>query len=113
MVVLTGCQSLQAYEGRKLRSDEVAQVDGDLRLSGAPLFVILRRVDDLDLSVLQSSVKLLPGEHDVLIDCTVTESKHTSRHHLTIDVEAGRSYRFVADTAPGNRQCSVVRLVER
>ncbi|HTE41683.1 MAG TPA: hypothetical protein VK629_12685 [Steroidobacteraceae bacterium] len=114
MVSTVGCQTLQAYDGSKLRDNEVARVEGDLSLAaGAPISVILRRIDELDLGLLQSGAKVLPGEHDVLIDCTVTESKHTSRHHLTIDVAAGRKYRFVAETARGNRECSAVQLIER
>jgi len=107
------CQSLRAYEGPKLKRDEVAQVDGDLRISaGAPMSLILRRVDDLDLGLRYNGARLLPGQHDVLIDCTVTETKHVSRHHLVVDVAAGHKYRFVADTGPGNRECENVRLIE-
>jgi hypothetical protein len=54
---------------------------------------------------------VLPGEHSLLIDCTVTESKQTRRHHLDVDVDAGVKYRLVANTGPGNRECTDVQLV--
>jgi hypothetical protein len=112
-LMLAACQSLKTYDGPKLPRDEVARIWGDLRISaGAPMSLILRRVGAMDLGLRYRGVNVLPGQHDVLIDCTVTESRHISRHHLTVEVAAGRTYRFEADTSPGNRECANVRLVE-
>jgi hypothetical protein len=110
-LTLCGCGSLRGYEGARHPASELAHIAGDSRIAGAPLAVNLRRVDDQDLGLLQSSVEVLPGEHNLLIDCTVTESKHTSRHHLDVEVDAGVKYRLVANTGPGNRECVDVQLV--
>jgi len=111
-LTLVGCESLRSYEGPRLPDSELAHIAGDLRVtSGAPLSVILRRVDNVDLGLRYSGVDVLPGAHSLLIDCTVTESKHTSRHHLDVDVYAGVKYRLVANTGPGNRECVDVQLV--
>jgi hypothetical protein len=111
-VLATGCQSLRAYDGPERESRELAHIAGDLRITaGAPLSIILRRVDNETLGLRYSGVDVLPGTHTLLIDCTVTESKQTSRHHLDVDVDAGVKYRLVANTGPGNRQCVDVQLV--
>lgn len=108
----TGCQSLQVYDGAHRESRELAHIAGDLRITaGAPLSIILRRVDDANLGLRYNGVDVLPGAHTLLIDCTVTESKQTTRHHLDVDVDAGVKYRLVANTGPGNRQCVDVQLV--
>jgi hypothetical protein len=54
---------------------------------------------------------VLPGAHTLLIDCTVTESRHTSRHHLDVEVSAGGKYRLVAQTGQANRECVEVQLI--
>ena len=110
-LTLFGCQSLRGYEGPHRPTRDLAHIAGDSRIAGAPLSVILRRVDEQDLGLLQSSVEVLPGEHNLLIDCTVTESKQTSRHHLDVEVDAGVKYRLVANTGAGNRECIDVQLV--
>jgi hypothetical protein len=111
-LMLSGCDSLRAYEGPRRPRSELAHIVGDSRVSaGAPLAIILRRVDELDVGLRYNSVLVSPGAHTLLIDCTVTESKHTSRHHLDVDVDAGVKYRLVADTARGNRECAAVQLV--
>jgi hypothetical protein len=110
-LTLAGCESLRGYEGPRRPASELARITGDSRVGGAPLAVILRQVDDVDLGLQYSGVDVLPGAHSLLIDCTVTESKQTTRHHLDVDVDAGVKYRLVADTGPGNRECVEVRLV--
>jgi hypothetical protein len=103
---------MRAYEGPGLSDRELANIKGDSRAAfGVPLSIILRQVDSLDLGVRYSGVNVLPGAHSLLIDCTVTESKQTSRHHLDVEVYAGVKYRLVADTGPGNRECVDVQLV--
>jgi hypothetical protein len=111
-LTLVGCESLRVYDGPRRSDSELAHIAGDSRVAGAPLSVILRQVDGADLGVRYSSVRVLPGAHSLLIDCTVTESKHTSRHHLDVDVDADVKYRLVARTGSGNRECADVQLVQ-
>ncbi len=113
-LILAGCESLDAYEGPRQPRNELAQITGDTRLGGnLPITLIIRRVDELDLGLRYRGAFVLPDEHDLLIDCTVTESKQTSRHHLHVDVNAGETYRLTATTGPGNRSCAEVQLVAR
>lgn len=111
--MLCACEALRTYEGTHRPADEIARISGDLRFrAGAPISVILRRVDEFDLGLRYSGADLLPGKHHLLVDCTVTETGHVSRHHLDVDVDAGSRYKLVANTLPGNRECSDVQLVE-
>jgi hypothetical protein len=110
MLLQGGCSTFHAYEGESRSRDEVAHIAGDWRLSaGAPLSIFLRQVDDLNVGARYVAVDLLPGEHRLLIDCTVNATKHTSRHVLNIDVGQGH-YKLVADTLPGNRECGEVSM---
>jgi hypothetical protein len=109
-----GCQSLRAYDGPQLQESELAHITGDSRFAyGVPLSIILRKVDGMEVGSRYNGVNVLPGTHSLLIDCTVTESKHISRHHLDVDVYAGVKYRLVADTGAGNRECVEVQLVSQ
>lgn len=111
-LTLNACESLDAYDGEHRRRDEVALILGDTHLGGRlPVVAVIRRVDKEDLSLRYRGAYVLPGEHDLLIDCTVTESQRTSRHHLHVDVDAGVKYRVVADTRAGNQECADVQLV--
>jgi hypothetical protein len=102
----------QAYDGAKLPADQVAHIAGDLRVTaGAPLSLILRQVDGNTLGLGQSAVEVLPGTHQLLVDCQIAENKSTSRHAITVEVYAGEKYRLVAQTAPGLNGCSEVALV--
>jgi hypothetical protein len=111
-LILTACESIHLYEGDKRPIKELAQIAGHMRISGSlPVTVALRRVDEDELGLRYRGAYVLPGDHDLLIDCTVTDSKQTSRHHLRVDVDAGVKYRLVASTGPGNRSCDNVQLV--
>jgi hypothetical protein len=113
-LMLGACESVHLYEGKQRSSEQLAQITGDTRLSGSlPLTIVIRKVDDEELGLRYRGAYVLPGEHDLLIDCTVTESKRTSRHHLHVDVDAGVKYRLVADTGEGNSTCLDVQLVTR
>lgn len=109
--LLAGCESLRIYDGPRQDASEVARILGDSRIAGASVSIILRRVDQRDVGLRYRGVEVLPGAYTLLIDCTVTESKHTSRHHLNVDVAAGIKYRLTADTGRGNRECVGVQLV--
>jgi hypothetical protein len=106
-----GCMTAQTYEGERLARDEVARISGDLRVTaGAPISVLLRRVDEQVLTLSQSSVDVLPGKHTLLVDCKVQETGSVARFSLEQDFFAGRSYRLVAETGPGLRECTAVRI---
>jgi hypothetical protein len=55
-------------------------------------------------------VDVLPGSHSLLIDCRIRETNSTTRHSLDVEVWAGRRYKLVAETGPGLRECTSVRL---
>ena len=106
-----GCMTAQTYEGERRARDEVARINGDLRVTaGAPISVILRRVDEQVLTVSQNSVDVLPGKHTLLVDCRVQETGSVTRYSLEQDFFAGRTYRLVAETGPGLRECTAVRI---
>lgn len=110
-LMTAACESQAVYEGARRPKSELAHVVGDTRLSsGLPVAIILRSVDDEELGLRYRGAWLLPGEHDLLIDCTVTESKRTSRHHLHVELDAGVKYKLVASTRPGNQECADVQL---
>ena len=112
--MLAACESLAVYDGDHRPKGELAQILGDSRINaGLPIAIVIRSVDETELGLRYRGALVLPGEHDLLIDCTVTESHHISRHHLHVDVDAGVKYRVVADTGPGNRECRDVQLVSR
>lgn len=106
-----GCMTAQTYEGPRLDRDEVAHISGDLRVTaGAPITVVLRRVDEQVLSFGQSAVDVLPGKHTLLVDCRIQETGSVSRFSLEEELVGGRRYRLVAETGPGLRECTAVRL---
>ncbi|MEQ1580827.1 MAG: hypothetical protein ABL964_09570 [Steroidobacteraceae bacterium] len=110
-LLLEGCLTLKAYEGPRLPLAEVARVQGDYKMrAGAPVSLLLRQVDGLTVDVRFSEVDLLPGRHSLLVDCVVAEGAG-GRHRLEVDLAAGRRYVIVAETGPGNRECTDVRLI--
>lgn len=114
LLACAGCMTQQSYEGPRLPADEVAHISGDLRITaGAPMSVILRKVDDRVLGLSDSGVDVLPGPHRLLADCLIRETGSTSRHSIDAEVSAGRRYKLVADFGPGLRECESVRLEVR
>jgi hypothetical protein len=106
-----GCLSTRLYEGEKRDRDEVARITGDpVFTAGSPITVILRRVDEHDIGVTQTTVEVLEGEHDLLVDCRLAENKSVSRHALKVTVYGGRNYRLRPEAGPGLRGCSDVAL---
>jgi hypothetical protein len=106
-----GCMSAQLYDGPKRDPDEVARISGDpIVTAGSPISVILRQVDGRDIGLTQTSVELLEGEHSLLVDCRIAETKSTSRHALKVEVFGGRRYRLRAESGAGLRGCSGVSL---
>lgn len=109
-IFTSGCLTVQSYEGPRRPSSEVAHIAGDLPLSNVPISVVLRKVDGVTLNVSQSAVDVLPGTHTLLVDCRLQETGGVSRHEIEVEVYEGRSYRLVAETGPGLRECTTVRL---
>jgi hypothetical protein len=109
-IALAGCATGQTYEGARRAPDEVARISGDLRVTAAPVTVILRKVDDYQLGWSESSVDVLPGEHKLLVDCRIAETASVTRHVVQAEVYAGEHYRLVAQTGPGVRDCASVTL---
>lgn len=110
MLTLSACMTLRAYDGPTRASSELVIIKGDYRVrAGAPVSVILRRVDDRTLTLRHSAVAIEPGQHELLVDCLVKEYDKETRHFLQVDLDAG-IYRLVPEMAPGNRGCATVRL---
>lgn len=105
-VALAGCGTLQAYEGPRLPATERATVRADPSVSaGLPVEVILRRAGGFEVPVGRAAVELPPGQHRLVVDCRVPEAGVVTRFVIDAEVEAGRSYRLVADaTARGCRE---------
>jgi hypothetical protein len=114
-LMLTGCGTMRAYDGEKRTDEELAHIAGDWRVrAGAPLSLILRRVDENDLGLRYSGAAVLPGAHRLLVDCTVSATEgaqaRVSRHELNVELYEGARYRLQAEMSPGNRDCRDVRL---
>lgn len=110
-ISLTGCMTVQSYDGERRERDEVARISGDYRITaGAPVTVILRQVDGRTLNMGQTSVDVLPGTHQLLVDCRIAETDSVSRHAIEVEVSADRRYRLLAEVEPGLRGCSGVSL---
>jgi hypothetical protein len=110
-VLAGGCMSVQLYDGPKRDKDEVARITGDpVVTAGSPVTVVLRQVDDRDIGLTQTSVELLEGKHNLLVDCRIAETKSVSRHALEVEVFGGRKYRLRAETGPALRECTGVTL---
>ena len=110
-VLAGGCMSVQLYDGPKRDRDEVARITGDpVVTAGSPVTVILRQVDGHDIGITQTSVEVLEGKHNLLVDCRIAETKGGSRHSLDVEVYGGRNYRLRAETGPALRECTGVSL---
>lgn len=110
-VICAGCATGRSYEGERLGRDEVAKISGDLRVTaGAPVSVILRKVDNYELGIGENSVEVLPGKRQLLVDCRIAETSSTTRLNIEAEVYAGERYRLVAETGPGLRECASVSL---
>ncbi|WP_116807164.1 hypothetical protein [Steroidobacter cummioxidans] len=110
-ILVSGCMSAQLYDGPKRDRDEVARITGDpVVTAGSPVTVILRQVDGRDIGMTQTTVEVLEGTHNLLVDCRIAETKAVSRHALEVEVFGGRKYRLRAQTGPALRECTGVTL---
>ena len=109
-VGMAGCGTERAYEGPDRSSAEQALIIGDPQVtSGLPIKAVIRKVDAQVPRFGYSSVAVLPGKHEVLVDCVM--ANHSAvRFPLIIEAEAGRRYVLRAQTTPGNRTCADVTV---
>jgi hypothetical protein len=106
---LAGCGTLRAYEGAALPPSARAIVRADPSFSaGLPVEVILRRVDEYEVPVSRTAVELRPGPHRFVVDCRLREAGVVTRFVVDAEVDAGGSYRLVADATA--RDCRRVEL---
>ncbi len=113
VAVLSACGTEKAYQGPDQPSAQQALIVGDPQLtSGLPIKAVIRKVDEHIPGFGISTVAVLPGRHEVLVDC-VMSSHSTVRFPLVIEARAGHRYVLVAQSTPGNRTCADVRVDER
>jgi hypothetical protein len=114
LVVLGACATERVYQGPVRPPRELALIEGAPRINaGLPIAAVIRKVDERRIRFGYSRVTVAPGSHVLLIDCLMAEARTTTRFEIEVDVEEGRRYRLVADSAPGNQRCSAVRLEAR
>jgi hypothetical protein len=109
----SACGTLPVAAGDGESGEPAGTIWGDYKWRfNSPVNVYLRKVDDRSLSSFEYSAKVLPGEHELLVDCGVGKSNNPSRYIIKVKTEPGVSYRLKAVLASGNRECSGVELVE-
>lgn len=106
-----GCAATPGYEGPSRGAAEVAVVSASLPITaGAPVTVQLRKADAAVIPFGVWRVELLPGEHELLVDCITRNPSHTSRHSLVVEVEAGGRYRLVPVVGTPQEGCTTVTV---
>lgn len=97
--------------GQPASGEHPAYLSADPRINaGLPVVVALRKIDEIEVDPLHSRAALAPGDHHLIIDCTVAQTQSTTRFLIDLDAESGAHYRLVADLEPGNRACKDVRI---
>lgn len=111
LLPLLACTTRQAYEGPTRVSGEIALIQGDPKFRIAPVSAFLRAVDGKVLRDTQASAAVLPGEHELIVDCVVEESGDRQRIQLQVVVQAGKHYRLEPQLGSANQYCETVRLI--
>lgn len=110
-MALSACVATPGYDGPARGAAEVAVVSASLPVTaGAPVTVQLRKADDAVVPFGVWRVELLPGKHELLVDCITRNPARTSRHRLSVELEAGGRYRLVPVTGTPQEGCSTVTL---
>jgi hypothetical protein len=92
-VLLSGCGTTQVYEGQQLPRSEVAVIIGDSKLNFiTPMNVIIRRVDGKTVSVGSNKVEILPGPHDLEVQCEMLNIGSFNTHQIHFEAVAGKTY---------------------
>ena len=113
-LAFAGCATQRGYDGPPRPSADLGVIEGAPRVSaGLPIAAVIRKFDDRVVVLGYSKVAVIPGEHRVLVDCTMSTTRTTTRHELKFEVYAGRRYVLVPESAPGNRTCGSVNVDER
>lgn len=111
VVGLGACAATPGYEGPSRGAAEVAVVSASLPITaGAPVTVQLRKADAAVIPFGVWRVELLPGKHELLVDCITRNPSHTSRHSLVVEVEAGGRYRLVPVVGTPQEGCTTVTV---
>jgi 1,2-diacylglycerol 3-beta-glucosyltransferase len=108
-------QQLQARWMLVLDADADLQGDTLERLipyaeAGRWSAVQLRKADDAVIPFGVWRVELLPGKHELLVDCITRNPSRTSRHSLVVEVEAGGRYRLVPVVGTPQEGCTTVTV---
>jgi hypothetical protein len=111
LVSLCGCAREQIYPGPRLAKEEVASIVGDPKINaGLPMAAVLRKVDDVVIGWNINTVDVMPGDHEVLVDCRM--QANTQRFRITVHALGGYRYQAQAQASPGNHYCESVTMVE-
>lgn len=110
--MLLACATQQAYPGAARPADQVALIKGDPKFRLAPVAAYLRSVDGEAVGDTQYSVQVLPGEHELVVDCVVSTSGDRQRIRLQVVVQAGEQYRLEPQLVSANQACETVRLIK-
>lgn len=112
LLILAGCGTERAYVGPDRSSADVGLIVGSPAVTaGLPIKAVIRMIDGRVVRWGNSRVSVLPGAHDVLVDC-VMPGHSTVRFPMTLDVYAGHRYVLRPQSAPGNRTCAAVTVDE-
>ncbi len=110
-VLLGGCAGTPGYDGPRRPSAEVAIIRADLPVSaGLPVSLRLRKVDARTLPFTTWRVEVLPGQHELLVDCLTHAPDRTQRFSLSVAVEPGGRYHLLAQTGTPSEGCTGVVL---
>jgi hypothetical protein len=110
--VLAACSTRNAYPGAARPASEVARIKGDPKFRINPVAAYLRSVDGVALADTQAAADVLPGEHELVADCVVSESGDRRRVQLRVVVRAGESYTLEPQLGSANQACVDIRLVK-
>jgi hypothetical protein len=110
-VLLGGCAGTAGYAGPRRPGSEVAVIRADLPVSaGLPVSLRLRQVDAQTLPFTTWRVEVLPGQHELLVDCLTRAPDRTQRFRLPVSVEPGGRHHLVAQMGTPAEGCTGVVL---
>jgi hypothetical protein len=94
VVLVTGCATMQAYEGPKLRPDQVALIKSETlgTIMGA---ASVGEIDGKDVGSMQNKVEVLPGNHTVkvMVMETLPSPRYFGNVTLDFNAKAGHIYK--------------------
>ncbi len=94
VVLVTGCATMQTYEGPKLRRDEVAVIKSET-LGTILDTAYIGEIDGKDIGFMQTKAEVLPGDHTVKVIVTtgLGYQQYIGNKTLYLSAEAGRTYK--------------------